>query len=171
MDKPSNSPVRRKNPIIPGFRPSPRPKQRPINEMTLRELQDRHILNVKLLASPYVSLILDKRPTADHCIFREASTSTYIQRVLAEQAAVESRLIELDGVETINTGLKRTTIKGEDDMNIDTTPEPPTSRTLEAKRKALSRFVEFSTGTFDFKQLILVYYRLTVTTNQVHLVH
>ena len=74
---------------------------------------------------------------------REASTSTYVQRVLAEQAAVESRLIELDGVETINTGLKRTSIKGEDDMNIDTPPELPTSRTLEAKRKALSRFVEF----------------------------
>lgn len=54
MNTPSNSPVRQKNPIIPGFRPSPRPKQRPINEMTLRELQDRHILNVKLLASPYV---------------------------------------------------------------------------------------------------------------------
>jgi hypothetical protein len=59
-------------------------------------------------------------------------------------------LIELDGVETINTGLKRTVIKGEDDMNIDIPPEPPTSRTLEAKRKALSRFVEFSTGVFDF---------------------
>ena len=58
---------------------------------------------------------------------------------------MESRLIELDGVETINTGLKRTAIKGEDDMSIDTPPEPPTSRTLEAKRKALSRFVEFST--------------------------
>ena len=74
---------------------------------------------------------------------REASTSTYVQRVLAEQAAVESRLVELDGVEAINTGLKRTVIKGEDDMNIDIPREPPTSRTLEAKRKALSRFVEF----------------------------
>ena len=154
MNTPSNSPVRRKNPIIPGFRPPPRPKQRPINEMTLRELQDRHILNVKLLASPYVKLILDKRRLTI-LYLREASTSTYVQRVLAEQAAVESRLIELDGVETINTGLKRTAIKGEDDMNIDTPPEPPTSRTLEAKRKALSRFVEFSTGTFDFNNSFL----------------
>jgi hypothetical protein len=86
---------------------------------------------------------------------REASTSTYVQRVLAEQAAVESRLVELDGVETINTGLKRTFIRGEDGMNIDLPPEPPTSRTLEAKRKALSRFVEFSTGTFDFNSSFL----------------
>jgi len=90
--------------------------------MTIRELQDRHILNAKLLASP------------------EASTSTYVQRVLAEQAAVESRLVELDGMETINTGLKRTVIRGENDMNVDVPREPPTSRTLEAKRKALSRF-------------------------------
>ena len=87
---------------------------------------------------------------------REASTSTYVQRVLAEQAAVESRLVELDGVETINIGLKRTVIKGEDGMSIDIPPEPPTSRTLEAKRKALSRFVEFSTGTFDLHQLIFL---------------
>ena len=81
MNTPSNSPVRQKNPIIPGFRPSPRPKQRPINEMTLRELQDRHILNVKLLASPYVKyLVLDKRPTADHCILEKRRP----QRMLKE---------------------------------------------------------------------------------------
>jgi hypothetical protein len=68
MNTPSNSPVRRKNPIIPGFIPSP---QRPIDEMTLRELQDRHILNVKLLASPYVFFNTDKRPTADYCILEK----------------------------------------------------------------------------------------------------
>lgn len=73
----------------------------------------------------------------------EASTSTYAQRVLAEQAAVQSRLIELDGMESINTGLRRTTIKGEGDMLVDVPPEPPTSRTLEAKRKALSQFVRY----------------------------
>lgn len=65
---------------------------------------------------------------------------------------MESRLIELDGVETINTGLKRTVIKGEDDMNIDVPVEPPTSRTLEAKRKALSRFVEFFDRNFQLQQ-------------------
>lgn len=88
----------------------------------MRELQDRHKFNEKLLASP------------------EASTSTYAQRVLTEQAAIESRLIELDGMETINMGLRRTVIRGEGDMSVDTAPEPPTSRTLEAKRKALSQF-------------------------------
>jgi len=90
--------------------------------MTVRELQDRHKFNEKLLASP------------------EASTSTYAQRVLDEQASVESRLIELDGMETINSGLRRTVIRGEGDMLVDIPPGPPTSRTLEAKRKALSQF-------------------------------
>jgi hypothetical protein len=74
-------------------------------------------------------------------LLRGASTSTYVQRVLAEQAAVESRLIELDGIETINIGLKNTQIRGENDMVVDPPPEPPTNRTLEAKKKALARFV------------------------------
>ncbi|KAF9451637.1 hypothetical protein P691DRAFT_807254 [Macrolepiota fuliginosa MF-IS2] len=116
------SPRRKQQTVPPGFRPSPRPKQRPIAEMTLRELQDLHRLNSNILSSP------------------GASTSTYVQRILAEQAAVESRLIELDGMETINIGLKNTRISGENDMIIDPTPEPSTSRTLEAKKKALARF-------------------------------
>lgn len=70
-----------------------------------------------------------------------ASTSTYVHRVSAEQAAIEARLVELVGVETINTGLKNTAIIGDNDMAVDRPPEPPTSRTLEAKRKALSRYV------------------------------
>jgi hypothetical protein len=73
-----------------------------------------------------------------------ASSSTYAQRVTAEQAAIESRLIELQGMETINTGLRKTYLTGEDDMAIDLPPEPPTSRTLEAKRKALAQFVRAS---------------------------
>lgn len=74
-------------------------------------------------------------------ISRNASTSTYVNRVQAEQAAVESRLIELDGMETINTGLRRTMLRGEGDMAVDPPPEPTTSRAIEAKKKALAQFV------------------------------
>jgi hypothetical protein len=70
-----------------------------------------------------------------------ASTSSYVQRISAEQAALEARLVELEGMETIQTGMKNTKIRGEEDMVIDESPEPPMSRTIEAKRKALSRFV------------------------------
>ncbi len=44
-------------------------------------------------------------------------------------------------METINTGLKNAKIRGENDMIVDPPPEPATSRTLEAKKKALARFV------------------------------
>ncbi|XP_006460213.1 hypothetical protein AGABI2DRAFT_203070 [Agaricus bisporus var. bisporus H97] len=116
------SPTRRQRPVPPGFLPSPRAKQKRVSEMTVRELQDLHALNSGILSSP------------------GASTSTYVQRVLAEQAAVESRLIELDGIETINIGLKNTQIRGENDMVIDPPPEPPANRTLEAKKKAMAKF-------------------------------
>ncbi|KAF9008928.1 hypothetical protein BDQ17DRAFT_1236575 [Cyathus striatus] len=134
----STSPTRRKPTIPPGFRPSPRPAQRPIAQLTVRELQDRHIFNAKILSSP------------------GASTSTYVERVTAEQIAIESRLVELEGVEAINVGLKRTKIKGEGDMSVDFPPEPPTSRTLEAKRKALSQFgggnQHSQTGTMSLQE-------------------
>jgi hypothetical protein len=90
--------------------------------MTIRELNDLHNHNARILNSP------------------AASSSTYVQRISAEQAAIEARLVELDGMETINTGLKHTKITDDEDMTIDQPQEPPISRTIEAKRKALSRF-------------------------------
>ncbi|GLB33680.1 hypothetical protein LshimejAT787_0105640 [Lyophyllum shimeji] len=115
------SPVnRRRQPTLPGFRPPPRPKQR-IEEMTLRELQDLHCLNAKILSSP------------------GASTSTYVGRVSVQQTQIEARLIELEGMETINTGLKKARIKGEGDATVDAV-DPPVSRTIEAKRRALHKF-------------------------------
>ncbi|KAF8076259.1 hypothetical protein FPV67DRAFT_1664544 [Lyophyllum atratum] len=112
---------RRKQPILPGFRPAPKPKQQ-VEEMTLRELQDLHSLNAKILSSP------------------GASTSTYVNRVSIQQAQVEARLIELEGMDTINSALKNAKIKGEGDMNVDSALEPPVSRTIEAKRRALHKF-------------------------------
>ena len=146
------SPARRKSTTLPGFRPSPRPKQRPISEMTVRELQDLHKFNIKILSSPCVTLPFCYDPRLLNCalyISSNASTSTYVNRVQAEQAAVESRLIELDGMETINTGLRRTMLRGEGDMVVDSPPEPTTSRAIEAKKKALAQFVSwpFSLGS------------------------
>ncbi|KAG5648688.1 hypothetical protein DXG03_000034 [Asterophora parasitica] len=105
----------------PGARPAPRPKQR-VEGMTVRELQDLHSLNAKILSSP------------------GASTSTYVDRVMTQQAQVEGRLIELEGMETINVALKKTRLKNEGDMNVNAPSEPPVSRTIEAKRKALHKF-------------------------------
>jgi len=113
--------------------------------MTIRELQDLRRLNTTILASPYAIFPspASLTPIAHAPSYHSgASTSSYVHRVQAEQAAIESRLLELDGIETINTGLKETKIRGEDDMIIDL-PEPPTSRIIEAKKRALARFVGF----------------------------
>lgn len=143
---PTRSTMRHKMAIPSGFRPAPKPKRTPIAEMSVRELQDLHNTNTRLLASPYVSL--SARPakqllTPSHPSRESTSADahSWITRVTAEQDAIQGRLVELLGVDAINTGLKNTTIKGEDDMSVDPSPEPYTSPTLEAKRKALSRFV------------------------------
>ncbi|KAG6840457.1 hypothetical protein C0991_006593 [Blastosporella zonata] len=118
---PTSPMTRRKQSIPSAFRPAPKPKKK-IDEMSVRELHDLHSINARILSSP------------------GASTSTYVDRVSREQAHIEARLVELEGVESINSAFKKTNIKGEGDMMVDPPPEPPKSRTIEAKRKALSRF-------------------------------
>jgi len=70
--------------------------------------------------------------------------------VSAEQAAIEARLLELEGMENIQTRLKNTKISGEDDMNIDE-PEHPISRAIDAKRRVLSKYVCL---IFSFRAII-----------------
>ena len=43
-----------KQSIPAGFRPAPKPKLKPVTEMSLRELQDMYNFNKKILSSPYV---------------------------------------------------------------------------------------------------------------------
>ncbi|KAJ7276281.1 hypothetical protein B0H12DRAFT_12089 [Mycena haematopus] len=123
------SQMRHKTALPNGFRPSPKPKRTPISEMTLRELQDLHNTNTRLLSSPREST--------------SADAQSWMVRVRDEQAAVEGRLLELGmnaRMDAISTELKNTAIKGEDDMNVDPPPPEFSNPRLEAKRKALSRF-------------------------------
>ncbi|KAG6832923.1 hypothetical protein H0H92_004807 [Tricholoma furcatifolium] len=150
------SPVSPRRHVAPtGFRPSPKPKKN-INEMSVRELTDLHSLNVKILSSPYVLVLLKPVITLTRC--SGASTSTYVDRVSAEQARIEARLIEVQGVDLINSALKNTKIKGEGDMAVDAPPEPPNSRAIEAKRRALSRYApaygEVTPGTMTLQEAI-----------------
>lgn len=59
----------------------------------------------------------------------------------AEQTAIQARLLELEGVDIIQSTLRKTHIRGDDDMAVDNEPEPYVSPTLLAKQKALARFV------------------------------
>ncbi|RXW24589.1 hypothetical protein EST38_g1229 [Candolleomyces aberdarensis] len=106
---------------LPRGPPGGRNGQDPDNDEFMPPGMDLHNLNAKLLAAP------------------DASTSSYVERVRAEQAAVESRLLDVEGMDSISVGLKRTKIKGDNDMDVDE-PEPATSRTIEAKKRALAQY-------------------------------
>lgn len=73
-------------------------------------------------------------------IYRSASTSALIQRVSAEQAVIEARLLELEGMENIQARLKKTKISEDEDMMVDE-PAHPIPRAIEAKRRVLSKYV------------------------------
>ncbi len=105
--------------------------------MTIRELHDRYHHNKQFLAAPYVSVI----PLAidANSEYRGASTSTYIAKILHEQNAIETQLAELEGVDNINASMRNTRIMDEGDMDVDSAPEPPVSRTIETKRRVLAR--------------------------------
>ena len=149
--------MRPKKPVVPpGFRAPPKPKQKPISQMTARELHDQHDRNARLLNSSYVDfrpqVICNKgslhgsttdivRPN-----FRSACTSALAERLSSEQAAIESRLLELEGVEAIRRGLKKTDINADEIMNVD---QPQVPRVIDAKQRALSRYVCATASMFD----------------------
>ncbi|KAF8450384.1 hypothetical protein L210DRAFT_292915 [Boletus edulis BED1] len=114
------SPTRtKKTPAPPGFRAIPKPRAKPIADMSVRELHDQHDRNERLLSSSL------------------ASTSTLVQRLTVEQTTIEARLLELEGIEGIRNGLKKANINSDEIMPVDVPPEP---RVIDAKRRALSRY-------------------------------
>lgn len=77
------------------------------------------------------------------CSRRTPTTSTYVQRISAEQAAIEDRLVEL-GVDNIQKLLNNTILDSpEDQMNVDQPQSHSASvpRPISAKQRALAKFV------------------------------
>jgi hypothetical protein len=58
---------------------------------------------------------------------------------MAEQANIEARLHELEGMRDIQIGLELTHISEDEQMHVDKAPGPP--RPIEAKLRALEKFV------------------------------
>jgi hypothetical protein len=58
---------------------------------------------------------------------------------MAEQAKIEARLHELEGMRDIQVGLELTHIGEDEQMHVDKAPGPP--RPIEAKLRALEKFV------------------------------
>ncbi|KAJ3554164.1 hypothetical protein NM688_g3248 [Phlebia brevispora] len=129
MSPTATSPTSPRKPVPNGFI-AYKPKQKPIKEMSVRELQDLHARNVSILSEP------------------APSTSSYVQRISAEQAQIEARLVEL-GVDGIRKMLHETTIQDEaEQMNVDNSPqeqqqdpqENNVPRPIGAKLRALQNF-------------------------------
>ncbi|KAF5393688.1 hypothetical protein D9757_000138 [Collybiopsis confluens] len=109
-----------------GFLASPKPKQTPLSQMSLWELQNLYHKNERILASP---------PTT--------ASSTYIQRINTEQQAIQELLIEVHGMEVINTGMKNARISEvvqDDGQDVEMKPESSMSKAIDAKKRALEKF-------------------------------
>lgn len=128
--------------------------------MTVAELQERRAYNTKRLAEKWVFhrcpfpsdrrttpklLVATSVLTTSKSLRRTPSTSAYVQRILAEQAAIERRLNEL-GVDDIRQKLNKTSLESldtEEKMNIDQpqAQQEAEPRPIGAKQRALAKFV------------------------------
>jgi len=115
---------------------APRPKQIPIEELSFDDLRNRYQDNKNLLSK-----------TA-------ASSSTFVERITAEQAKIQARISEMESLEAIQKGMKKTTID-EDGMAVDL-PEP--SPAMLAKQKALAAWGRGKSGgkiqTMNFREAL-----------------
>lgn len=141
---------------IPGFISPPKPKKRPIHNLSIPELYEKHAANKRLLSNPYAPHpLVPARALTDagvHSAYSAPSTSTFVQHLSAEQTAIEARLTELVGVKEIQEMFRRTSISGNDGMRVDGETSAqilddrnsaPTNRILEAKRRILSKYVSY----------------------------
>jgi len=90
--------------------------------MSVWELQDMYDRNARILAST------------------QGNSSRYVERITAEQAAIQTQLVEVHGMEVINTGLRNTRIVDDDEEDVEMKSEPPMSKAIDAKQRALAKF-------------------------------
>ncbi|CCM04834.1 uncharacterized protein FIBRA_07027 [Fibroporia radiculosa] len=119
---PTSSPTRTRV-APPGFLVPPKPNgATPIARMSVRELRDQRARNARILSQS------------------TASTSSYAQRIAAEQAAIESRLLELVEVDAIQRRLGDAQIHDADEpMSVDP-PQQPEYHPIDTKRRVLAKF-------------------------------
>jgi hypothetical protein len=78
-----------------------------------------------------------------------ASTSALVQRLTVEQTVIQARLLELEGIEEIRTGIKNTNINADEIMPVDGQPREP--RVIDAKRRALSRYAPLAPNNANYQ--------------------
>ncbi|KAJ3979665.1 hypothetical protein F5890DRAFT_1589296 [Lentinula detonsa] len=120
-----NSYNKTKTRLPPGFL-AHKPKPTPIGEMALWELESRYSRNARVLGAAAAAAAAGVRSSNNAPSFSPSSsspfspsfsfsssspsTSSYIQRLTAEQAAIEEQLVEVHGMEVISARLRNTRI-------------------------------------------------------------
>jgi len=104
--------MQRKKPPPPRFIPAPKPKTRRIEELTIRELEDTYHRNLTILSKP------------------SGSRCSHIPRINAEQASIETRLIEL-GVRELGNALSATHLTPPEGVNE--------AHPVDSKRRAIEK--------------------------------
>lgn len=78
--------------------------------------------------------------------YSQTNSTRYIERLTAEQAAIQTQLVEVHGMEIINTGMRNAKINDDDDEHEDVdmasdAMESPMSKAIGAKQRAIAKFV------------------------------
>ena len=71
---------------------------------------------------------------------RHASSSAHVAGIENRQAQIRQRLADIEGMDSIQRGLRRATISEDTRMVVDK-PERYTSRTVQAKQQAIASWV------------------------------
>ncbi|EJD01181.1 uncharacterized protein FOMMEDRAFT_89417, partial [Fomitiporia mediterranea MF3/22] len=113
---------------IPGMRPFPRDKPKPIEEMNVAELRKLYRDNEQVLQT----LI--------------ASSSSYVAKIEENQQKIHQRLVELEGMGEIQHRMRRATISEDAIMAVDSEPEDKELDTKGVKQKALANWGKLSSS-------------------------
>ncbi|KAJ3741269.1 hypothetical protein DFH05DRAFT_1559159 [Lentinula detonsa] len=106
---PYSSNHKTKTRLPPGFL-AHKPKQVPIGEMALWELESRYSRNARVLGAAAAAAGVRSSNNAPSSSSSSSSSSSYIHRLTAEQAAIEEQLVEVHGMEVISARLRNTRI-------------------------------------------------------------
>lgn len=98
----------------------------------------------------------------------QGNSSRYVERITAEQAAIQTQLVEVHGMEVINTGLRNTRIVDDDEEDVEMKSEPPMSKAIDAKQRALAKFVSWMVVLIHRRLVYLLVYLLARVLLRVH---
>ena len=120
----------------------------PTSESSLHRESDAEVIPAPQSSTAYTPMTNSTSPSSSlnraSSLSRTATTSNYVERITAQQHAIEERLVELkdqQNIENIRVGIKNTSISVDENMNVDPEPQYLHPKPIGAKQRALMRYV------------------------------